>query len=65
MARRRNRLVRLATRTDLNAIPIELPAEKQALTDLLGRTEVEASVTSVAKDELDAARAEVARGMGW
>ena len=52
-------------RTDLNTIPTEHPAEKQALTDLLGRFEVETDVNSVTQDEIDAARAEVARDMGW
>jgi hypothetical protein len=52
-------------RTDLNTIPIEHPAQKQALTDLLGRIEVETDLASVTKDEIDAARAEVARDMGW
>jgi len=49
---------------DLDAVPIEHPAEKQALADLL--TSLEATdVRDVTQDEIDAARGEVARDMGW
>jgi hypothetical protein len=34
-------------RTDLNTVPIEHPAEKQALADLLTRLEVDTNVRSV------------------
>jgi hypothetical protein len=50
--------------TDLNTVPIEHPAEKQALTDLLSRLET-SDVTSVTQEEIDAARSEVAKDMGW
>jgi hypothetical protein len=58
-------------KTDLNTIPIEHPAEKQALTDLLSRLEVCTDVpyggsgTGLTQNEIDAARAAVARDMGW
>jgi hypothetical protein len=51
-------------RADLNALLIEHPAEKQALADLLSRLEI-TDVTSVTQEEIDAARSEVARDMGW
>jgi hypothetical protein len=50
--------------TDLNAVPISHPAQKQALADLLTRLE-ETDVTGVTQEQIDAARAEVARDMGW
>ena len=55
---------------DLNAVPIEHPAEKQALADLLSRleeTEVPYghSGTGLTQEEIDAARGEVAQDMGW
>jgi hypothetical protein len=49
---------------DLNAVPITHPAEKQALMDLLTRLE-ETDITGVTPEEIDAARQEVARDMGW
>ncbi len=49
---------------DLNAVPINHPAEKQALMDLLTRLE-ETEVYSATQEEIDAARADVARDMGW
>jgi hypothetical protein len=49
---------------DMNAVPITHPAEKQALTDLLSRLE-ETNVIEASQEEIDAARAEVARDMGW
>jgi hypothetical protein len=49
---------------DLNAVPISHPAEKQALNDLLSRLE-ETDVCDVTQDEIDRARVEVARDMGW
>jgi hypothetical protein len=58
-------------RTDLNTIPIEHPAEKQALTDLLSRIEGYtdiphgASGQGLTQTEIDAARAEVSKDMNW
>jgi hypothetical protein len=49
---------------DLNEVPISHPAEKQALADLLTLLEV-TDVTGVDQEEIDAAREEVARDMGW
>lgn len=59
------------SRTDLNAVPIEHPAEKQVLADLFARLELEtdvpygASGTGLTQEEIDSARAEVAQDMGW
>ncbi|MFC7987666.1 hypothetical protein [Streptomyces sp. NPDC057336] len=50
--------------TDLDAVPITHPAQKQALTDLLARLE-EVDVTESTAEEIAAARDEVARNMGW
>jgi hypothetical protein len=58
-------------KTDLNSIPSDHPAEKQALTDLLTQLEVCTDVPygssghGLAQAEIDAARAEVAKDMGW
>ena len=58
-------------RTDLNSVPIEHPAEKQALADLATALELQtdalygASGAGITQDEVDAARAEVAKDMGW
>jgi hypothetical protein len=52
-------------RTDLNTIPMEHPAEKQALTDLLARLEFETDVSVSTQADIDVGRAEVARDMGW
>ena len=49
---------------DLNTVPISHPAEKQALADLLTRLE-ETDITGVTQEEIDSARQEVARDMGW
>jgi len=49
---------------DLNTVPISHPAEKQALADLLNQLE-QTEITGVTQEEIDAARAEVARDMGW
>jgi hypothetical protein len=51
--------------TDLNTVPITHPAQKQALSDLLTRLEHETDIPGVTKEQIDAAQAEVARGMGW
>ena len=55
---------------DLNAVPIRHPADKQALTDLCSQLEQTGvpyggSGTGLLQSEIDAARAEVARDMGW
>lgn len=49
---------------DLDTVPIAHPAEKQALADLLTRLE-QTDITSVTQVDIDAARAEVAKDMGW
>ena len=49
---------------DLNAVPITHPAEKQALMDLLSQLE-QTDITDVTPDQIDEARADVARDMGW
>lgn len=49
---------------DLNTVPITHPAEKQALMDLLTRLE-QSDVAGVTQAEIDEARSEVARDMGW
>jgi hypothetical protein len=52
-------------------VPIEHPAEKQALTDLLTRLEATTDVpygvsgTGLTDEEVTSARAEVAKDMGW
>jgi hypothetical protein len=51
--------------TDLNAVPITHPAEKQALADLHTRLEHEADIPGVTQEQVDVARAEVAADMGW
>ena len=53
------------TSVDLDAMPITHPAEKQALADLLTRLEIDTDVPRVTQEQIDAARDEVARGMGW
>ena len=50
---------------DLNAVPITHPAEKQALMDLLTRLEADTDLPGVTQEDIDAARADVARDMGW
>ncbi len=50
---------------DLNSVPITHPAEKQALADLLTRIESETDIPGVTQTQIDDARAEVARDMGW
>jgi len=50
---------------DLDAVPITHPAEKQALTDLLTRLEHETDLPGVTQEEIDDARGQVARDMGW
>lgn len=50
---------------DFDAVPITHPAEKQALLDLLTRLEHETDVPGVTQEQIDSARDEVARDMGW
>ena len=50
---------------DLNAVPITHPAEKQALADLLNRLEGYTDVPGVTQEEIDEAREQVSRDMGW
>lgn len=50
---------------DLDAVPITHPAEKQALMDLLTRLETHTDLPGVTQEEVDVARADVARDMGW
>lgn len=47
------------------AVPIDHPAEKQALSDLLTALESQTEVPYVTQQEIDQARAEVAKDMGW
>lgn len=49
---------------DLDAVPIEHQAEKQALADLLARLE-ETDVRDTTQDQIDAARDDVFRDMAW
>ena len=57
--------------TDLNLVPADHPAVKQALTDLLARLEQETDVpygvsgSGLTQTEIDTARAEVSEDMGW
>ncbi|GAB2882380.1 hypothetical protein [Streptomyces mayteni] len=53
--------------TDLDAVPVRHPAEKQALADLLNRLEYAADtdLMSSTEEEIAAAREEVAKDMGW
>jgi hypothetical protein len=57
--------------TDLNQVPAEHKAVKQALSDLLTRLETEtdvpygASGTGLTQEEIDVARHEVSKDMGW
>lgn len=59
------------SRVDLNAVPIEHPAEKQALMDLLSRLEGYTDVPyggsgkGLTPEEIDEARSQVAKDMGW
>jgi len=56
---------------DLDRVPIEHPAQKQALADLLTRLETETDVpygesgTGLPQSEIDAAQVAVSRDMGW
>jgi hypothetical protein len=50
---------------DLDTVPITHPAEKQALADLLTWLEQETDIPGVTQGQIDTARQEVARDMGW
>ena len=56
---------------DLDDVLANHPAVNQALTDLLGRLEVDTDVhygesgNGITQDEIDAARAQVSKDMGW
>ena len=50
---------------DLDIVPIEHPAQKQALADLLTRFEQDTDVVDVDQAEIDRAQSEVAKDMGW
>ncbi|WP_326947652.1 hypothetical protein OG439_02165 [Amycolatopsis sp. NBC_01307] len=50
--------------TDLDAVPITHPAQKQALTDLLSRLEQDAGIAGATTEEIAAAQEEVAKDMG-
>lgn len=58
-------------KTNLDTVPIEHPAEKQALVDLLARLEADtdvpygASGEGLTHGEIDSARRAVAKDMGW
>jgi len=51
--------------TDLDAVPITHPAQKQALADLLARLEQGTDIPGVTQHQIEAAQSEVARDMGW
>jgi hypothetical protein len=50
---------------DLNIVPITHPAEKQALADLLSQLEHGTDIPGVTQEQIDSARQEVTRDMGW
>jgi hypothetical protein len=50
---------------DIDSVPVTHRAEEQALTDLLTRLEHETDIPGVTQKEIDQAREEVARDMGW
>ena len=53
--------------TDLNAVPIAHPAQKQALADLLSRFDwaADTDITGSSPAEIAEAQADVAKDMGW
>ncbi|MFG2733647.1 hypothetical protein N0X72_07435 [Streptomyces carpaticus] len=51
--------------TDLNTVPVDHPAQKQALADLASAMECDTDVMASTEEELAAAREDVARDMGW
>lgn len=50
---------------DLDDVPISHPAEKQALADLLLGIEMSTDVPEVTQTEINQAREQVAKNMGW
>ena len=50
---------------DIDSVPINHQAEKQALTDLLTRLENETDIPGVTQTQIDEAQEEVARDMDW
>ena len=50
---------------DLNAVPIRHPADKQALMDLYTRFEMGTELGDPSQEDIDRAREEVSRDMGW
>jgi hypothetical protein len=50
---------------DWSEVPVRHKAEKQALTDLLTALESQAPVMGMTQDQIDRARHEVAKDMGW
>lgn len=50
---------------DMERLPAEHPAVKQALTDLLTRLEESLPVGDLSEDHVERARHEVAKDMGW
>lgn len=56
---------------DLDTVPADHKAVKQALTDLLGRLEVDTDVpygksgSGLTQEEIDEARSQVSADMGW
>ncbi|MER5596312.1 hypothetical protein [Streptomyces sp. NPDC002265] len=53
--------------TDLDSVPVNHPAQKQVLADLLSRLEwaADAEVTGATAEDIATAQSEVARDMGW
>lgn len=50
---------------DWNQVPVRHKAEKQALTDLLTALETQVPVAGVTQAQIDRARHEVSKDMGW
>jgi hypothetical protein len=51
-------------RLDFDRVPVNHKAEKQALADLLNVLE-QTSIMGITKEDIDRARVEVAKDMGW
>jgi hypothetical protein len=51
-------------RLDFDRVPVNHKAEKQALADLLNELE-QTSITGITQENIDRARVEVAKDMGW
>jgi cytochrome c-type biogenesis protein CcmH/NrfF len=50
---------------DLNTVPVTHPAQKQALSDLCSRLEVDTLAMHCTEDQIKQAQADVARDMDW